>query len=173
VHLRGEAIDLGGIGKSIAVARCAAELAKDRRDFLVDAGGDCYCSGLSAEGTMWRVGVEDAFGGPDQIAVLEVSDGAVATSSTRLRHWRVGESRVHHLIDPATRQPGGEGLKSVTVVAPDPVWAEVWAKVLFLRGRDRIAEMAEQRRLKALWIDDRGEVGVSNALGSTLIWRRT
>ena len=173
VHLRDDAIDLGGLGKGIAVGRCATELAQDRRDFLIDAGGDCYCAGQSAEGTKWRVGVEDAFGGPDPIAVLEVSDQAVATSSIRLRHWRVGESQVHHLIDPATRRPGGKGLKSVTVVAPDPVWAEVWAKVLFLSGRDRIAEKAHEQRLQALWIDDRGEVGASAALGATMIWRRT
>jgi thiamine biosynthesis lipoprotein len=173
VHLRGEAIDLGGIGKGLAVGRCAIELARDRRDFLIDAGGDCYCAGRSAGGTPWRVGVEDPFGGADPVAVLEVSDRAVATSSTRLRHWRVGATQVHHLIDPATGQPGGTGLRSVTVVGPEPAWAEVWAKVLFLRGRDGIAGAAEHGQLEALWIDDQGEVGVSGALGPTMIWSRS
>ena len=69
--------------------------------------------------------------------MLEVADEAVATSSTRVRHWRAGGTEVHHLIDPDTNRPGGDGLVSVTVVSSDPAWAEVWSKVLFLEGRTR------------------------------------
>ena len=40
---------------------------------------------------------------------------------------------------PATGDPGGAGLRAVTVAGSDPAWAEVWSKALFLEGRRGIA----------------------------------
>lgn len=173
VRLGGRAIDLGGIGKGLAVRNAARLLGRSSNDFLIEAGGDCYCAGLSTDGGAWRIGVEDPFGSPNPVAVLEVSDEAVATSSTRVRHWRVGEEEVHHLIDPVTNRPGGEGLLSVTVVSSDPAWAEVWSKVLFLQGRDGIAALAASEAIRALWVYEDGTLGESGTLGASLMWRRT
>jgi FAD:protein FMN transferase len=173
VHLGGHPVDLGGIGKGLAVRWARQRLAPATPNFLVEAGGDCFCAGVAPEGVPWRVGVEDPRGGTSPVAVLEVTDRAVATSSTRLRHWRSGGQRVHHLIDPATSRPGGEGLLAVTVVARDPAWAEVWSKVLFLEGSRGVAAAARHHRIDALWVHDDGEVSVSDSLGTALIWRST
>lgn len=173
VRLGGKAIDLGGIGKGLAVKNAARLLGRSSNDFLIEAGGDCYCAGISTDGGAWRIGVEDPFGSPNPIAVLEVSDEAVATSSTRVRHWRVGEEEVHHLIDPTTNRPGGAGLLSVTVVSSDPAWAEVWSKVLFLQGKIGIASLAASEAIRALWVYEDGTLGESGTLGAALMWRRT
>jgi len=59
LHLGGDPVDLGGIGKGLAV-RWAADILRDGLDdFLVDAGGDCDCGGTGPEVDGWRVGVED------------------------------------------------------------------------------------------------------------------
>ncbi len=171
-HLGGCRVDLGGIGKSVAARRAAAVLRRSTRDFLIDAGGDLVVSGRPAPGALWRVGVEAPSGVAEPLVVLEVSDTAVATSSVRVRHW-VHEGRsVHHLIDPRTGEPGGAGLQAVSVVHPDPVRAEVWAKALFLEGADRIRERAAAERIAALWVDVEERVQMTDSMDDKVIWAR-
>jgi thiamine biosynthesis lipoprotein len=168
----GESVELGGIGKGLAVRWASEILASQLTDYLVEAGGDCFLAGHAPDGGPWRVGVEDALGGDTPVAVLSVSDHAVATSSTRLRHWRVGEQSVHHLIDPRTRRSGGEGLAAVTVVGADPAHAEVDAKALFLAGRDNVSQVALARLTAALWCDVEGGVTFSPAMRPFVYWER-
>lgn len=171
VHLGGQAVDLGGIGKGLAV-RWAAEVLQDvSDDHLVAAGGDCSCRGRAPDGAAWRVGVEDPAGGTGPLAVLGLSDVACATSSVRLRRWKAGGRVVHHLIDPRSGLPGGQGLAAVTVVADDPAEAEVWTKVLFLAGRRDVAGVAAARDLAALWVGVDGTVACSDSMRRHLLWQ--
>ncbi len=58
-----------------------------------------------------------------------------------IHRWATADGRtVHHLIDPRTGEPGGDGLLAVTVAGPDPAWSEVWSKSLFLAGARAIAD---------------------------------
>ena len=164
-------IDLGGIGKGLAV-RWAADRLRDSVGCLVEAGGDCFCRGVATDGQPWRVGVEDPEDSTQPLAVLEVSDAAVATSSVRIRSWQVAGRDVHHLIDPRTGQPGGQGLAAVTVIDSDPAAAEVASKTLFLTGRQGVRTSAEHLGLAALWVDDNGVLGWSPALAPSLVWSR-
>ncbi|MHB1501724.1 MAG: FAD:protein FMN transferase [Candidatus Dormibacteria bacterium] len=171
VLLGGHGVDLGGIGKGLAVRWASQRLRGAAADHLVEAGGDCYCAGRSPEGGAWRVGVEDPFGGSSPVAVLELTDRACATSSIRLRHWEAAGRPVHHLVDPRTGLPGGAGLRAVTVVGDDPAVAEVWSKTLFLEGLQAVGGFADRRGLAALWISDDGALGVSAAMSGYLSWR--
>ncbi|HST46955.1 FAD:protein FMN transferase [Jatrophihabitans sp.] len=167
------AVDLGGIAKGLAV-RWAVDLLRDSADtFFVDAGGDGYFAGAGPTGRGWSVGVEDPLGGTDPVAVLAVRDQACATSSTRLRQWRVGDRPAHHLIDPRTGGPSAGGLASVTVVGPDPAAAEVWSKTLFLHGADRISSVAATEGITALWVRDDGALGITGDIKPMLVWSRS
>jgi len=172
VHLGGHPIDLGGIGKGLAVRWAAAELAGAGLGYLVDAGGDGAFSGVGPDGGGWRVGVEDPAGGTEPVLVLDLTNTGCATSSIRLRRWLANGEPVHHLIDPRTRRPGGDGLAAVTVVAPDPAWSEVWSKTLFLAGAAGIRARADELGLAAAWVDLDGTVGTTTAMDSMVIWRR-
>ena len=172
VNLGGSRIDLGGIGKGLAVRWAAAELAGAGTGYLVDAGGDGAFGGTGPEGGGWRVGVEDPAGGPDPVLVLELFNTGCATSSIRLRHWLADGKQVHHLIDPRTRRPGGDGLAAVTVAAQDAAWSEVWSKTLFLAGADGIRERADRLGLAAAWVGLDETVGTSAAMDPLVIWRR-
>jgi thiamine biosynthesis lipoprotein len=77
---------------------------------------------------------------------------------------------VHHLIDPQTGEPGGDGLLSVTVAGPDPAWAEVWSKTLFLEGRRAIAALARRRGLAAWWIAVDGTIEMTPAGRARTLW---
>lgn len=172
IHLGGVPVDLGGIGKGLAVRWAAAFLARAGQAFLLDAGGDLAVRGPAPHGGPWRVAVEDpAGGGP--LLVLSLDTGGCATSSTRRRRWVCGEQAVHHLVDPRTRRPGGAGLAAVTVVAADTAWAEVWSKTLFLAGADGVRERAAELGLAAAWVREDGGVGTTAALDALVIWRRT
>lgn len=168
VHVPPAPVDMGGIGKGLALrwaaARAGAVLASGM-GILLDAGGDIVQVGIPPEAG-WSVGIEDPVAGDDDeaapIAVLELRSGAVATSSVRVRTWIGPDGRaVHHLVDPRTREPARTGLIAVTVAAADPAWAEVWTKDLFLLGRERIADSARARGIAAWWIDDRGRMGMT------------
>jgi FAD:protein FMN transferase len=163
-------VDLGGIGKGLAVRWAADQLRGHAEAFLVEAGGDLVTAGPGPSGDGWRAGVEDPRGGTAPVAVLDVTDRGCATSSIRLRAWRVGGRTVHHILDPVTGEPGGAGLLSVTVVGEDPAAAEVWSKTLFLAGAAGIAVAAASRGLAALWVDEAGRMSISPAMSGHLLW---
>jgi FAD:protein FMN transferase len=165
-------IDLGGIGKGLALRWAVEQIRDDCDAFLIEAGGDCYLAGDGPAGAGWQVAVEDPRKSSVPVAVLTLRDMACATSSIGIRHWMSGGRSVHHIIDPRTGAPGGPGLLSVTVVGPDPAMYEVWSKVLFLSGRDGIAEAAGLRELPGLWVADDGAVAMSPQMAQFVIWQR-
>ncbi len=173
VRIGPDPLDLGGIGKGLAVRWASAILAPAGSAHLINAGGDCYLAGPGPLGEGWPVGVEDPDGEPgsDPVAVLRLRDQACATSSLRLRTWQRGEATVHHLIDPRTGASAVSGLRSVTVVGPDPALAEVWSKTLLITGAQAIAERAGREGLAALWVQDDGGLGTSQAIRDQVIWR--
>jgi len=126
--------------------------------------------GPAPQGGPWLVGIEDPAGGGER-AVIAVPEGAVATSSTRVHAWRTADGRdVHHLLDPRTGEPGGVGLASVTVAAPDPAWAEVWSKALFLEGVRGIESRARALGLAAWWIAADGGLDMTPAARLRTTW---
>ena len=171
-------IDTGGIGKGLALrwaAAAALSALPAGSGMLLDAGGDIVHAGVAPPGGGWRIGVDDPIAPPGvdgpPVAVLALAAGAVATSSVGTRNWTAPDGRrVHHLVDPATREPARTGLIAVTVAAPDPAWSEVWSKALFLGGREAIGEEARRRGLAAWWIDDRGRLGMTPGARAASVW---
>jgi thiamine biosynthesis lipoprotein len=167
-----ESVDLGGIGKGLAVRWAAQALAEAGTGHLVEAGGDCHVAGRSPDGDGWRIGVEDPAGESWPLAVLQLRDMACATSSVRLRTWQASGRTVHHLIDPRTGTSAAGGLRSVTVVGDDPARAEVWSKSLLIAGRDTVAGLAGDHGLAALWVDDDNRTGHTPLMAEYVIWER-
>jgi FAD:protein FMN transferase len=165
-------IDLGGIGKGLALrwaTRRVEHLGFDA--FLIDAGGDIVVRGDAPEDGPWKVGIEDpvAPAGPP-LAVVGLRDLAIATSSISRRRWDHDGRSVHHLIDPRTGLPASTGLLAVTVAGPDPAWAEVWAKTLFLGGGQRIGVEARARGLAAWWVAADGALEMTPAARLVTTW---
>jgi thiamine biosynthesis lipoprotein len=164
-------VDLGGIGKGLTLRWAAAVLAGTGAvDFLLEAGGDLVARGLDADGVPWQVGIEDPLGDGEPLAVIAAQDLAVATSSIAVHRWDVDGREVHHLLDPRTGEPAEGGLAAVTVAGPDPAWAEVWSKVLFVGGRGSIARDARSRGLAAWWVADDGAFEMTAAARTLTTW---
>lgn len=168
-------LDLHGIGKGLALRwawrRLTALLPRDRCGVLLEAGGDLVGRAPGPDEPAWLLAVEDPRGGSQPIAVVTLAGGAVCTSSTRKSTWTDASGRrLHHLIDPMTGEPGGDGLLAVTVAAPDPAWAEVWTKALFLSGRRAIGATARASGLAAWWVADDGSLEMTPAGRQRLRW---
>lgn len=131
------AADLGGIAKGWT-ARHLAKLARQDgvRIGAVGAGGDLILWGCPPDG--WRIGVADPWRPERDATGLTLRRGAgIATSSAVKRRWQdQGGSVRHHIVDPRTGQSARTDLAQVTVIAPDAVMAEVYAKCALLLGAD-------------------------------------
>ncbi len=127
-------LDFGGIAKGWAAEKAAAQLAA-LGSVIVNAGGDIAVRGARTDGAAWPIGVTDprAAGAP-QIEVLMLADCGIATSGIDYRAWLAHGKQQHHIIDPRSGQPVDNEVLSVTVVAPDTIYAEVAAKTVFLLG---------------------------------------
>jgi len=170
-------LDLGGIGKGLALrwaleilAAALPELDTGTAGALLEAGGDLVARGIAPQPGPWLIGIESPIAN-DEVAVLELVDGAVCTSSISVHAWTTADGRVvHHLLDPRTGEPGGAGLVSVTVAGPDPAWAEVWSKTLFLEGLRGIGPRARGLGLAAWWIRDDGALEMTPAARVRTAW---
>lgn len=177
-------VDLGGIGKGLALRWAWRRLERslpEGASALLEAGGDLVFGGTPPQGGPWMVAIEqpplgdapapDTGPTPPPAAVVALASGAVCTSSIQVHRWRDAAGRsVHHLIDPLTGEPGGDGLLSVTVAGSDPAWAEVWSKTLFLAGRRGVAALARSRGLAAWWIAADGSLEMTPAARQVTAW---
>jgi FAD:protein FMN transferase len=148
----GVRLDLGGIGKGYAAEQAATILA-DAGPCLVNAGGD-----IALRGIAWTIAVQPQL-------TLELEGGGLATSGRDRRSWQRGGRELHHLIDPATGEPAACDLLRATVVAPDAIQAEIWAKALFLAGSHAAAAEADAQRLPCVLVTRSGETRLAGGLG--------
>lgn len=158
----GARMDFAGIVKGYAADRVAVLLARSGfPDHLVDMGGDVRTGGRPADSERWHIAIE---GVPAGQLVLAFTDGALATSGVSRRKWEQGGKRFHHLVDPRNPEAQDFTLRTVSVVTTEAIDADVWAKTLFLLGKDAGLAYAKERAIAALFLDYSGNVTVTPAL---------
>jgi FAD:protein FMN transferase len=125
-------LDLGGIAKGYAVDLAIEALrAAGIRDAVVNAGGDLYAMGRSADGDPWRVGVRSSVDTSRIDREIAVSDAAVATSGDYFQGFDYQGRRYHHILDGATAEPRVVTAHTVTVRAPRCLDADAGATAVF------------------------------------------
>ncbi|MBE3589204.1 MAG: FAD:protein FMN transferase [Firmicutes bacterium] len=139
----GVRVDLGGIGKGLAVDDALKALARAGfADVLVNAGGDMRACGGPPGLDAWPAAVLHPLLPGRPLREVRLRDAALATSSTLRRRWvRQGEMR-HHLIDPRTGRPAASPWVSVTAWAPDAETADAAAKAMLIAGPGGAARVA-------------------------------
>jgi FAD:protein FMN transferase len=154
----GTGFDAGGIGKGLAADIVAGEVrAAGAAGVCINLGGDVRVDGESPSGNAWTIAVDHPASGRP-ITRVAIERGAVATSTTLRRHWRVDGEPRHHLIDPATGLPSNTTLTFVTVVAGHAWMAEVLAKATLLRGTRQPFDLAVDSGAQGLAVDRDGHV---------------
>ena len=144
---KGSSVELGAVAKGYAGELVAAELKScGVRSALLDLGGNIEAVGMREDGTPWRVGLRNPFGGA-LLGTVEVADAAVVTSAIDQRFFTdEAGNRYWHILDPATGKPAASGLASATVVASSGGRADALSTALFVMGAERAAAFWRERQ---------------------------
>ena len=165
----GTHIDLGGIAKGWIAEKGANLLSEYATTSVVDAGGDMFMIGLPENQSSWQVDLENPLDPEQNVAVLNVGPGAIATSSIVKRSWMQDQHHRHHLIDPRSGKPAETDWLSVTVIAPHAAKAEVFAKVLLIGGKSAAASLtARHIDIYVIAVDHHGLLWGSNNIQEVL-----
>jgi len=162
----GTGFDPGGIGKGLAADMVVGEvLAAGAEGVCVNLGGDVRVAGARPTGDGWTVAVEHPWSDAP-IAVLGLTAGAVATSTTLKRRWETDGQVRHHLIDPGTGLPSDTDVNLATVVVAAGWAAEVLAKAVLLRGAAHAFDILGGTGAQGLVVDDGGRIHTTPAFSS-------
>lgn len=159
----GVSLDLGGLAKGYAADLVAAELLEaGAAGCCVNIGGDLRVAGTPPRAEGWRVSLPCPGAASDGDAgtgrSVGLVDGAVCTSTTRLRRWQGSSGPEHHLRDPATGLAIDSGLTTVTVLAAKAVQAEVLTKAALAAGPERAPAVVTEAGATGLLVTDTGAV---------------
>jgi FAD:protein FMN transferase len=132
----GAQLDLGATAKAWAADKCAERIAAQVGcGVLVSLGGDVAVAGPPPpEG--WRIKVTDDQAAPASAPgqTVTIASGGLATSSTTVRTWTLGDRRVHHIINPATGAPATSCWRTVSVAAGTCTDANIASTAAIIRA---------------------------------------
>ena len=138
-------IDLGGIGKEYAADRCAELIRKDNTvACLVNFGGDLVATRSPTQRRNWKVAIEGEHPNEPE-RVLDLKEGALATSGDARRFLLKDGIRYGHILDPATGWPVTDAPRSVTVAAASCTEAGMISTLAMLQGSDAEEFLDSQR----------------------------
>jgi thiamine biosynthesis lipoprotein len=139
----GARIELRHMLRGYSLTRALAAIADLRVvGALVALGGAVAVRG-DKEGKPWIVGIQDPRGS-GYFAVLPVASEAVVTRGDYERWFMPpGGKRYHDVLDPHTGLPAG-GCRSVTIVSPDAVLADVLASAVMVLGAEEGLRLVDQ-----------------------------
>ena len=131
-------LDLSSIAKGYGVDAVAALLRDEGFEhFLVEIGGEIVATGLRKDGRQWRIGINR----PQKNAainsvykVVNLQDGAFATSGDYRIFFEINGVRYSHVINPRTGFPVANGVVRVSILASDCTFADGLATAIMVMG---------------------------------------
>lgn len=164
----GARLDFGGVAKGWAAHQAVRQLAP-YGPALFSAGGDIAVSGPRLGHEPWMIGVDDPFRPGEYADYLYLERGGVATSGKDYRRWTRGGRLQHHIIDPRNGLPAETDILTATVIAPDAMLAEAFAKAILISGSEAgLAWLDSDERLAGMLILDNGQRLYSQDMGAYL-----
>jgi thiamine biosynthesis lipoprotein len=132
----GMEVDFGGFGKEYAVDRALSIVtARHPLAALVNFGGDLAANRPNRCGP-WEVAVERPDTEREPRLLLDLAQGALATSGDTHRFLLRDGVRYSHILDASDGWPVRGGPRSVTVVASSCVAAGLLATLAMLNGKN-------------------------------------
>ena len=141
----GVGLDLGGVGKGLAVDLLVAGL-RERgvMSGLVSMGGDLRVFGPGADDDdAWLVPVQHPVDDTEMFR-FPLSEEAIVQSTRLMRRWERGGRALHHLVDPRTGWPVDNGIDSVVATNTDAWFAEAVAKAVLVAGESEGLVLAQR-----------------------------
>jgi FAD:protein FMN transferase len=143
-------LDSGGFGKGAALAAARDSLARHGiTSALLDFGGQVLALGADEGERAWAVPVAHPSRRLEPVARLALRGRSASTSAQSERFVEVGGRRYGQILDPRTGRPV-PAWGSVTVVAADPLVADILSTALLVLGPEAAL----------VWARGRPDVGV-------------
>lgn len=163
----GMQLDLGAVGKGIALERILAYLEQDDSitGASVSVGGSVLTYGQKPDGSCWKIGIADPTGASDNIGILSLEgQWCVSTSGDYERYVELDGVRYHHIIDPVTGYPADSGVSGVTVLTRDGFLSDALSTACFILGSERGMELAAEYGAEVLFVKKDGSVVMSSGM---------
>ena len=148
-------LDLSGIAKGFAVDQVADMLEAESIDsYLVEVGGELRFAGSKPDGSAWRVAIETPKSGErSAYRILEVEQGAMATSGDYRNYFEQQGVRYSHTLNPETGYPIRHKLVSVTVLGDLSAEADAYATAFLVLGAERALRLADDLNMSVYLIE--------------------
>ncbi|MRS03773.1 FAD:protein FMN transferase [bacterium] len=154
----GTQLDFGGFAKGWAAHQTMLRL-QSYAPVLVDAGGDIAVSAPLTDGSAWPIGVADPTNKENNLELLMIENGGVATSGRDYRKWFSNHRWQNHLIDTRTNLPAETDVLTATVIADNLMIAEMNAKTgVILGSEEGISKLSKQAGVDYLLVLENGAI---------------
>ena len=178
----GMSLDLNGYVKGWCAMQLAEHISRIHEwqlSCLVDMGGD-MAIGVPTDQIdkpiTWGIAIAKPYladgeqvQDDEDVAILKLSSGAIATSGQDYRRWWHDGRWQHHLIHPHYSRPVSSDVLTATVLATDTLIAEVYAKYCVLLGVTEAMAWLNKHDIAALLIDTNNKVLVTSAMYPNLV----
>jgi thiamine biosynthesis lipoprotein len=153
---RKAAIDVGAIAKGYTVDILAERIGALGADSVaLNIGGNIRTIGLKPEAQPWVIGLTN----PDKTSDdslycrVQIGSSSMVTSGNYERFFYAGETKYHHIIDPATLMPAAY-FSSVTIITENSGLADALSTALFCMSyEDGLALVNSIGGVEVIWID--------------------
>ncbi len=156
-------LDASAIAKGYGVDVAADYMErKGIKNYLVEIGGEMRVKGVNEKGVPWHVGIDKPIDDPKVLhrslqEIIELSDGALATSGNYRNFYVKNGKKYAHTIDPKTGYPVQHELLSASVYAPDCMTADAYATAFMVLGLDKAKKIVEDTPELEAYFIYRGE----------------
>ncbi len=158
----GMGVTLDGIAKGFIVDRMSETLARNGANrHLINAGGDIRTRGARQDGEPWAIAIEDPRKNGNFPGIVEMTDGAVATSGS-YEIFYDKERLFHHIVDPSNGLSPGHRV-SVTVRTESVAEADALSTAVFVLPAERGLGLVESLpATEAFVVDQAGVMSRTN-----------
>ena len=142
----GQKIDLGGIAKGYAANHIIQYYQKrGLSSAMINLGGNVALLGKRGDEKPWQIGIQNPLKERGQyLAIVSVSNTSVVTSGDYERFFLENNPLYHHILNPLTGYPASSRLRSVTIIHPDAMLADVLATTLFILGLEKGVKLVKR-----------------------------
>lgn len=146
-------IDTGSFLKGYAVEEAKKVLAQEGiKNGFVSSISSISTVGGKADGTPWRVGVQNPDFSDQLLGIAELEGKALGVSGDYQTYVEIAGRRYHHIMDKDTGYPVGDK-KLVAVICDSAFMADMLSTTFFNMSTEKIFEFAEKSNIDVLVVD--------------------